>query len=107
MPMNLGDLEFLNAILDKTIDSTLSALSDESPTTANTTATTTTTANATVTTTSMANSSPATATAKKTIENLVTASTQTNSSKQDSATITPLTSIAESQPKNIPQEDQT
>ena len=58
MPVNIGDLEFLNAILDKTIDSNISALSDDSPTTSGTTTTTTT--NTTTTTT--------TATTRKTID---------------------------------------
>jgi hypothetical protein len=97
MPVNLGDLEFLNAILDQTIDSNIYALSDDSPTISDATAsTTTTTTNTTATTT----------TAKATTENSVASAVQTNSSEKANAATTPLTSSAEFKPTNILQDDQ-
>ena len=87
MPVNLGDLDFLNAILDKTIDSEISFL----PSTHSTTTTTTTTNTTTTTTTTR---SPA-------------SSLKVTASEQASVTTIPLSTIKESKSNNISQKDQT
>ena len=81
MPVNLGDLEFLNAILDKTIDSDISVLPSTHSTTLSATTTTTTT------TQSPPPSIKVTAPA-----NVIT---------------TPLSTITESRSTNISQKDQS
>lgn len=94
MPVNLGDLEFLNAILDKTIDSDISILPSTHSMTLSTTTTTTTATTTTTTTTTATTHLPA-------------PSIKATTSAQAAVTTTPLSTITESGSPHISQHDQS